>query len=376
MSLRGAFLFGAAMLVVASVSQAQAPRRPKMAADADTNDWNAYFDYGVQRLRREISVADDAFYWASRLDPTRPEPLVARWAMFWTKNRDRFAKYLNDDEKTLDASDVKAIDSLRMRALQKNPFVHQGLFMRIFADLPGGLNDDAITRAWVAYGEANLKLALDRFGRAINQQPRKYAYLRFVRASAFVNLRQLDSAYAEVSELLKFLRAQETTEFVPMYNSKELLEYALARIHAERGELALATDALGRALGENAAFAPAHDALGRLAQAGRDWDRALTEYGLAVELDPGDVESRLAYATALYYDRKGEEGVKQIKAAIELEPYYADSYLALAKLYDLLENPAGASEAYRTYIAMAPRSAAANVEKARARLKALGAPVQ
>src|SRR5262245_34487224 len=151
MHIRDIARVGAVTLLFVSSASAQERRRPRLDAQADTNDWAAYFDYGAQRVQRDVSAADAAFYWASRLDPTRPEPLFARWARFWTKNRDRFAKYLNDDQKTLEASDVKAIDSLRARALHQNPFVHQGLFMRIFADLPGGLNDDLLTRAWVAY---------------------------------------------------------------------------------------------------------------------------------------------------------------------------------------------------------------------------------
>src|ERR1041384_1762718 len=59
-----------------AVMPAQAePHRPALRAAADTNDWEACFDAGVAKLRREPAEAEAAFYWASRPPPPRAEPL-------------------------------------------------------------------------------------------------------------------------------------------------------------------------------------------------------------------------------------------------------------------------------------------------------------
>ena len=348
------------------------PLRPRLDAAADTNDWEVYFDHGLERLDRDRSEASAAFYWASRLDPTRAEPLFARWAIFWIKDLKRFVKYLREDKATLEARDVHIADSLRMWAFRRNPFVHQGLLMAIYARLPGGYSGDIVTTALFAYARADFVTAVDRFGVAIAKNPKRNAYLRFVRAAAFVGMKQKDSAVAELSQLLTYLRAAEQGEFVPFYNSKELLEYAVGRVHAERLDFAEASNAFGRALAENASFAPAHYALGAMAQVRKDWEKALLEYSLAVELDPGEVEARLAYAKALYYERRPAEGINQVKEAIALEPFYAESYLILGALYDSVDDVKGARAAYEQYLALAPKKGAVGIKKAQARLKELG----
>ena len=364
--------FALALLHATSL-EAQEPTRPRLEASADTNDWEAYHNRGLEKWQRNRGEADAAFYWASRLDPTRAEPLFARWAMVWIKEPRRFVKYLNDDRETLESRDVLQADSLRAIAFQRNPFVLQSLLMAIYSRLPGGYLEDYVSTAWVAYARGELGVAAARFGRAIASDPKRNAYLRFVRASALVNLQQPDSALAEITELLTFLRAAEGKE-LELYSSKELLEYAAGRLYSDRRDFTRAADAFGRALVENAAFAPAHYGLGAMAQLQKDWDKALLEYGLAVELDPGDVAARLAYANALYYDRRGEEGVKQVRAAIELEPHYAESYGTLAMMYDRLEDTKAAREAYQRYIAIAPRRSAAGIIKAKQRLQELGTP--
>jgi hypothetical protein len=37
------------------------------------------------------------FHWAHRLDPSRAEPLYARWVAFWLKDIGRFEDYLDDN---------------------------------------------------------------------------------------------------------------------------------------------------------------------------------------------------------------------------------------------------------------------------------------
>lgn len=60
---------------------APAPR-PRLEAGADTNDANAYYQYGLQTFDRDAASASAAFYWAARLNPGWGEPLYARRAAY------------------------------------------------------------------------------------------------------------------------------------------------------------------------------------------------------------------------------------------------------------------------------------------------------
>ena len=73
------------------------PVRPRLAAEADTNDWQAYFDYGVEQLQRVPGRADAAFYWAGRLDPWRSEPFYGRWVTYWMRHDGDWADYLAEN---------------------------------------------------------------------------------------------------------------------------------------------------------------------------------------------------------------------------------------------------------------------------------------
>lgn len=347
------------------------PLRPKLAAAADTNDWESYFNLGVELLNDEPARAENAFLWASRLDPTRSEVLYARWVAYWTRDRNRFAKYLRDDPAILRAAEVQRVDSLRYHAIRRMPFVHQGLLMVAFDDPRALWREDILTSAWLAYGRGNLAEAIDRFGKAITRDPKRNAEVRFLRAGAFVNAGILDSAIVELTKLLQELRGREKGDLVSVYESRELMEFAVGLIHANRRENAKAEEAFGRALVENAGYAQAHLALARLADASNDASRALAEYVLAVELDPGDVAARLAYANALFYARRPQEGIAQVQDVIRREPLYAESYAVLGRLYDSLDDAAAAREAYARFLQLAPRNSQTST-RIRARLRELG----
>ncbi len=71
-----------AFVAAATSMRAQEIRRPRLDAKADTNDWEAYYDFGVDNLQRFPSRAYDAFYWAARLAPWSGDPLYAQWVAF------------------------------------------------------------------------------------------------------------------------------------------------------------------------------------------------------------------------------------------------------------------------------------------------------
>lgn len=110
----------AAALLLAEPLAAQAaapvPRRPKLAAAADTNDWGQYFDLGVEMINRRNGDFAAAFYWAARLNPERAEPQFARWVAFHRSDYHRWTRYLERDPRVLRDPAVLSADSLRLRA--------------------------------------------------------------------------------------------------------------------------------------------------------------------------------------------------------------------------------------------------------------------
>jgi Tfp pilus assembly protein PilF len=362
-----AVLCGTPLLSVA----AQRIERPELPAGADRNDWAAYYDLGIDNLRNSPSTAANAFTWAARLDPSRSEPLYASWIAFWARDADKFAKYLRDDEKIIRDPAVLRADSLRLRALRRNPFVHQGLVVLLYDLLPGRWPDDMLTRAWVAYGNAELPLALELFGRAVERDPKKYGYLRYNRASAFVNLGKVDSASAEIASLLAQLRAQDNAKVGDGYQSKEQMEYAEGLIQLTLRHSADARQAFARALLENPGFAPAHAMIGDLASAAGDTATALLEYQTAIEVDPNDVILRLGYGKTLIAARRPADAVVQFRQAVTMAPEYAEAYRRLGTALETAGDAVLAGKAYTEFLARAPRKDPARAQVSR-RLEALG----
>ena len=346
------------------------PKRPKLDANADTNDWEAYYDYGVGRLQKLPHRAYDAFYWASRLAPWSGDPLYAQWVAFHMRDIPGFALYLNDDRKVLESPGVQRADSILRTAYLRNPFVHRTLEMALFDALPGVWRHDVLTRAWLAYAGQRLDQANELFARAIASNPVKRYRYRHLRAALFVAGRQYDSALAEMTALLDHARQLDEKELVRAYESKAFYEYAIGALESARGNRNAAREAFERALTEDLAYAPAHIWLALLAEQRRDATTAITSYAQAVDLLPSDGVYRYQYAVALMKAERTREGLEQIDRAIALEPYYADSYIFKASAHEQLGQPDSARVSYRTYLARAARNAP-HLARATQRLAAL-----
>ena len=340
----------ASCLLVPCLCSAQADQRPRLPTGVDPYDWEAYFDWGTNHIAKDLTAADEAIVWSSRLRPDRAEPLYARWITFWAKDIRQFEKYLNDDEKTLHDPRVAEAEGLRERALRRNPFVHQGMVVYLYQKLPGYIADNPVTRAWFALGQGDLPRAADLFATVISRDPKRYGYLRFIRASAFVNSGKPDSAAAEISALLAQLRAEDARTLGNGYQSKELLEYAMGLLELRRNRTKAAHDAFGRAVVENAAFSPAHAMLGELALNAHDSATALLEFGLAAEVDSSDVESIIGFGRALQFAKRPREAAAQFRRAIALEPLYAAPYQLLGSALELAGDRIGAVAAYDAFL--------------------------
>jgi Tetratricopeptide repeat len=367
------FLALAAALLTAPANAQPSVPRPKLDAKADTNSWESYFDEGVARLKFRPAQAEAYFDWASRLDPSRAEPLFARWVAFHMTDIHRFEDYLAERPKVVTNAAVLAHDSLRYAASARNPFFHRGLELMLYDQLPGQFDDDQYTLGFIAYAKPNLPKATEYLAR-VGRADKRYASARFLRAQAFVGMRQYDSAAAEIGLLRARLDAREAGTLVRFYESRELFDYALGLLYAANHQPARARETLQRAVLENAGFHPAHRWLGDLALDDGDVTGALAEYEQALAVDSTDAVLQLRYGVALGRAGRLPPAVAVLLQATLLAPSWAVPWFELGRTLDRGGDPTAAVEAYRTFLAMAPRSDSAWTTIVRDRLAALGAP--
>jgi hypothetical protein len=94
--MRTTFVMLATLLAAAPVHAqrgADAPRRPRLPVEADTNDARAYFQLGQEMLERRPAQAAEAFYWASQIDPAWADPVYGRYAALLMSNPRRLVRY-------------------------------------------------------------------------------------------------------------------------------------------------------------------------------------------------------------------------------------------------------------------------------------------
>jgi tetratricopeptide (TPR) repeat protein len=345
------------------------PRRLRLDATADTNDWQHYFDYGAAVIQAFPNRADTAFYWAARLDPSRAEPLFARWVTFWLTDVMRFMDYMENNTRVRESPAVRRLDTLYLHALERNPFVPQTLLVLPYDKLPGEWREDPRTLGWLAYSRLDYVTAADYFGRLVSENPDKYAWVRYDRALALVPQGLYDSARVEIVALLTTLRRGERGPHLsPVYQSKELMEYGVGLLELVQGNLEAARAAFGRALVENLAFFPAHAMLGDLALARHDTAAAAQEYAQAAELAPAEPWILYRDGVALTGVRRYRDAVAPLERAIALEPLYAQPYLALGYALEAAGDRAGAVRAFQQYLQRAPRREADKIAAAQRRV--------
>ncbi|HYU37195.1 MAG TPA: tetratricopeptide repeat protein [Gemmatimonadales bacterium] len=352
------------------LQNAAASRRPRLSSAADTNDWTAYFDYGVAQLRSDPRGAERAFYWAARLEPGRAEPLYGRWVAYWMRFPGWFEEYVRERPRVLESPNVLQVDSLYQRALLRNPLMPRTLHVLLYDQLPGEWRRDPLTIAMLAYGAGKFDVAAAAFGKLVREDPAKHYRLRYWQALCFVAAQRYDSAAAEVAALVEELRQRDEKKLAHWYESKELLDYGLGLLHLALGNRAAARVVLQQALVENLAFYPAHAALADVALNEGDQPAALREYAQAVELGGDDAGVRHRYAQALADAGRPGEAELQVRQVIELEPLFAAPYFTLGKVLEARGLGQQALAAYRDYVQRAP-SLAPLVTRARARIAAL-----
>jgi tetratricopeptide (TPR) repeat protein len=349
------------LTVTPAAAQDRVPERPTLPRGADPNSWESYFGLGMRLVPRMPTSAEAAFYWASRLDPSRAEPLYGRWAAFHLQDIGRWERYLADDPRVLQRANVLRADSLRWRAYLRNPFVHRGLQLVLMDQLPGRWGNDKATRAWMSYGTGNVERAAEEFGELAHRDPR-FADMAVI---ANVSAGRFPEATAHLDSLLARLRREETRRLMRPDETKEMYEYALGLLHRARENPPEATAALNRALLENLAFYPARMQLADIAlQEGRAAD-AVVELQQAAEIAPDDGYLQYRLGVALLEAGNPAGAVSALRIAARREPYYAAIQLHLGAASERAGDTSAAKEAYSRYLQIAPQNATA--ERARAK---------
>lgn len=342
--------------------------RPKLEAGADTNDADAYFDYGMAE-KTPWKKAYPAFVWARRLDPTQSYYVFVHYQAAWRRQSPEWRdEYFEGADYVVKSKEAAEIDSLFYQSLIRNPFSHfQGCVVYEGMDS----RDPFFLGVWHFQNQC-WRQAADNLGLALQKRPKNLT-LREYRARALFFLGEYGNAVKELQTLIATLAEQDKKRFNRFYQSKEMYEYMIGMTYLQDDKYPEAREAFGRALTENLAFYMAHEKLSRVAMLQNDAATAISEMDLAVQLKPDDPALRFEYGNALLEarPRRNEDAEAQYRKAIELEPYFALAYYNLAIA---LENQGKNQEAvaqYQAYLARAPRRHTTNIAFANTKVATL-----
>lgn len=379
--------------------RAREPRRPRMAATADTNSAGAYYSHGVNLLRNRPVEAADAFYWATRIEPGMADAWYARRIALLMSQPERFGSYMQGNRRTVESREMRALDSLHLRALTLNPFFRMKFDKDAFehwvrwsvrrsnprehideAFLKFAIDDylrsgGPADRAWVAYAEGRFPAALDLYASALKDS-RNPSGIHANRARIFLLLGRPDSALVQMGHAVDRMRERDDRRLVYLYESKALFEHSTGIILEQQGKPSEAREAYGRALQEDLSYYPAHVALASLALNAGDTATALAEMDLAAQIRGADAGVRYVYGQVLAITGRFSDAEQQLRAAVKEEPWYAAPYALLGGVLEKTGQAPQAVESYRAYLARASRNdpVRPRVEERLAALGAAGAP--
>ncbi|HEU4642647.1 MAG TPA: tetratricopeptide repeat protein [Gemmatimonadaceae bacterium] len=351
------------------------PPRPPLPAGSDTNDAAAYVVYALGAARRSPREASRAFYWASRLDPSRADALYGRFAMLGELVGggyhivDHRARY----DPGLSPAASRHIDSLMYFALVRDPFLNDRLSYEPPPTDSFYLKrrlKDPLFAGMLAYSEGHFREAAAKLGEALRKRPNSIT-LRVGRAHALYYVAQYDSAIAELSRAIATIETHEQEDIGRVYISKEMFHYAIGMIDARLGELDSARLEYQRAIAENLGFYMAHARLAGVDLVSGDTATALVELRTAAEIQPDDPALRYYLGYTLLQAGRVDDAAAELREALRLDRHWAAPHEALGRALAARGDTTGAAAEYTEYLAHAPRSAAL-ADDVRARLAALG----
>jgi tetratricopeptide (TPR) repeat protein len=333
--------------------------RPELPAGADTNDAVAYFKLGATIAWRAQGLADRAFYWALRLDPTMADAYYARWDV---RRHGSYYRLFPDDSVrpvfTPSPNDAAALDSLRVSALMYDPFLDVALNIspqiRIIAELQA--DRDPATSGLRAYAMGNYAKAVKKWGEAIREKPEN-AGLHVPRAFAWLRLKgERDSAIADLTALIDRLEHIEDSTIAP-YRSKDFLYYAVGFLRTGQRRYAEARTAYESALSENLGFYMAHVRLSAIDYSLHDTTAALNELETASLMRSDDPVLLALRGQILLGQGRLREAESQLRAAVHADTDFALSYAFLGQVAEQRRDTTNALRGYHEYLARASHAA-------------------
>jgi hypothetical protein len=345
----------ACLLALAAPLAAQlaAQQLPTIPPNRDPNDWEAWFDAGAAIVRDKPAMALAAFEHASRLDPSRAEPIFARYVAFWlTEPWEDWYAWWDGNAHQERRPEVRRADSLYTLSLQRNPFVHRGLEIVLVDRISrGNFSRREDVRGWIAYSAGRFDEAVRLYARYVDRDPAGTLWTRWSLAISRVGANDLPGAATDLQYIIDELtRRDADAKELRYYRSKESLHYMIGLIQVQRRDLAAARAAFGEAIVENAGFAHAQAALALVERAERQMLAALVAFAQAIELAPDDAVLRTQYAQILLDAGRYDAAVTEARRSAALEPLWAAPYYIIGRARERQGRQAESTAAYREFV--------------------------
>ena len=197
--------------------------------------------------------------------------------------------------------------------------------------------------------DTNQAAAYYQYGLSMLQQDPPKASGAFYWAIFYV-MGNGDSARAEMEQAIAKLREKDAKDFVWLYESKAVLEHFIGLTYERQNQIGPAREAYGRALQEDLSYFPAHMRLGSVALSAGDTATALSEMDLAAQIRDDDPGLQATYGTVLAQTGHIPEAEQHLHRAVELDPYFANSYYVLGRVDEFAGKAADAVGDYRAYL--------------------------
>jgi len=324
------------------------PRRPSLDRDAvlqDKKDWRSYLECVIRTPTDK--KGDACFYWALRLDPSRPEPYYAQWMLS-----------LNTDTASLRA------------ALLLDPFIFQARVVAREGRKPG-IFTPRDPKTWTALKEGDYYNASRGFTRHLVEKPEDYEAW-WGSAIAYYYRQKFDSAAMQLRILERMLRTVQEQR-LSVYESLDYVTHMQAAAYEAGRRPDSARAALERTLVENLAFYQARMRLADLAMQRGDTAAAELEWDVARQLYGNDWVAHRRYADFLAALGRHADAERELRTVLKGEPHWVDSYRALAVAIEAQGSArcGDAIAAHERFLSRAPDEPVAPVDVSRARLDRL-----
>ncbi|HXV86100.1 MAG TPA: hypothetical protein VD793_05345 [Gemmatimonadales bacterium] len=239
---------------------AQKPRGSILPAGADTNDANAFYQFGATVLAQRPRDALAAFQWARRLAPDWADPLYGEWIASLLSRRNLLRGYMEGSRAAMRSKEIRTIDSLYYHALTLNPFMYRR-FDRLLFDgyfdvlvenyqrrygrtldaaaerhyFDQSLAENWNLRGWLAYADGRFDHAIKAYGSSLAGAKYKAGPLAARARAAFLK-GDYAAALTEMKAAIAHLRDTGEDDLVFVYDSKALFEHSVAVVHEMMGD--------------------------------------------------------------------------------------------------------------------------------------------